>query len=261
MTGSSKARNPRPGPRQQRVLETIGVQIWVPRRAAEADLSAPAPVLAPAPVSLPTPEPGSEQSPAQVRAPAAEADVASCAWVALEAEVASCTRCALHQTRTRTVFGTGSHQARWLVIGEAPGADEDRQGEPFVGRAGQLLTEMLRAVGLSREQVFIANILKCRPPENRDPKPEEAKSCENYLLRQIDLIKPGLILAVGRIAAQNLLQVDTPIGKLRGQIHEYGPARIPVVVTYHPAYLLRSPGQKARSWDDLCLARRIVAPV
>ncbi len=256
--GSSKARNLRPGPRQQRALEAIGVQIWVPRRAAEADLSAPAPALVP----LPTPVSGSEQSPAQVRSvPAAEADSASCAWAALEAEVAACTRCALHQTRTRTVFGTGSHQARWLVIGEAPGADEDRQGEPFVGRAGQLLTEMLLAVGLSREQVFIANILKCRPPENRDPKPEEAKSCEDYLLRQIDLIQPGLILAVGRIAAQNLLQVDTPIGKLRGQTHEYGPARIPVVVTYHPAYLLRSPGQKARSWDDLCLARSIVAPV
>ena len=183
------------------------------------------------------------------------------AWTELEAEVAACTRCELHRTRTRTVFGTGSHQARWLVIGEAPGADEDLQGEPFVGRAGQLLTEMLRAVGASREQVFIANILKCRPPENRDPKPEEAKSCENYLQKQIDLIRPGLILAVGRIAAQNLLQVDTPIGKLRGQAYEYGPARTPVVVTYHPAYLLRSPGQKARSWDDLCLARSIVAPV
>ena len=256
MPGSSKARNPRPGPHQQRVLEAIGVQVWVPRRASEADVSAPALV------SLPTTEPGSMQSPVQVKnVPAAGTDSASCAWAALEAEVATCTRCALHETRTRTVFGTGSHQARWLVIGEAPGADEDLQAEPFVGRAGQLLTEMLRAVGLSREQVFIANILKCRPPENRDPKPEEAKSCENYLLRQIDLIRPGLILAVGRIAAQNLLQVDTPIGKLRGQTHEYGAARIPVVVTYHPAYLLRSPGQKARSWDDLCLARSIVAPV
>jgi DNA polymerase len=183
------------------------------------------------------------------------------AWAQLEAEVAACTRCALHETRSRTVFGTGSRHSRWLVIGEAPGADEDRQGEPFVGRAGQLLTEMLRAVGLSREQVFITNILKCRPPENRDPKPDEAKTCGSYLQRQIELIRPGLILAVGRIAAQNLLQVDTPIGKMRGKAHEYGAARIPVVVTYHPAYLLRSPGQKARSWEDLCLARSLVAPI
>jgi DNA polymerase len=167
----------------------------------------------------------------------------------------------LHRTRTQTVFGVGSLQPRWLVIGEAPGADEDRQGEPFVGRAGQLLTEMLRAVGLTREQVFIANILKCRPPENRDPKPEEAKSCEHYLQRQIALLQPRLILAVGRIAAQNLLQVETPIGKLRGEVHAWGPDRIPVVVTYHPAYLLRSPGQKARAWDDLCLARSRVPPV
>jgi DNA polymerase len=183
------------------------------------------------------------------------------AWPALRAEVAACTRCALHQTRTQTVFGTGSPQARWLVIGEAPGADEDRQGEPFVGRAGQLLTEMLRAVGVSREQVYIANVLKCRPPENRDPNPDEARSCEDYLKRQIALIQPRLILVVGRIAAQNLLQVETPIGKLRGEVHAYGPARIPVVVTYHPAYLLRSPGQKARAWDDLCLARNRVAPI
>jgi uracil-DNA glycosylase family 4 len=247
VVASSKARKPGPGLRQQRALETMGVQIWVPRlkTASEPDLM---------PVSMPTP--------VQLSSVAAdEPDSSVLAWTALKAEVAACTQCALHQTRTQTVFGSGSQQARWLVIGEAPGADEDRQGEPFVGRAGQLLTEMLRAVGLSREQVFIANILKCRPPENRDPKPEEAKSCENYLQQQIDLIRPGLILAVGRIAAQNLLQVDTPIGKLRGQAHAYGPARIPVVVTYHPAYLLRSPGQKARAWDDLCLARSIVAPV
>ena len=251
MGESGKARKSRPGPRQQRALETMGVQIWVPRLGAESVVEA---IPASIPVSIPVPVQASEVA---VEKP----ESALCAWTELEAEVAACTRCALHQTRTRTVFGTGSHQARWLVIGEAPGADEDRQGEPFVGRAGQLLTEMLRAVGLSREQVFIANILKCRPPDNRDPKPEEAKSCENYLQRQIDLLQPGLILAVGRIAAQNLLQVDTPIGKLRGQVHEYGPARIPVVVTYHPAYLLRSPGQKARAWDDLCLARSLVAPV
>lgn len=238
---SSKVRS-RPGPRQRQVLAALGVQVWVPRVASMT-------VVADA-----THTPVSDM-------PVDEQPSAVGAWDALEAEVASCTRCALHRTRTRTVFGTGAHDARWLVIGEAPGADEDRQGEPFVGRAGQLLTEMLRAAGLSREQVFIANILKCRPPENRDPNPEETKSCDDYLQRQIALIRPGLILAVGRIAAQNLLQVDTPIGKLRGQVHEYGSAKIPVVVTYHPAYLLRSPTQKARAWDDLCLARSIVAPL
>ncbi|MBM4221721.1 MAG: uracil-DNA glycosylase [Gammaproteobacteria bacterium] len=240
MAGGSEARKFQPGPRQRRVLEAMGVQVWVPRAGA---VPVPVPEVVPVPVQVPVAEP------------------AQPGWAELRAQVAACTRCELHRTRTQTVFGVGSLQPRWLVIGEAPGADEDRQGEPFVGRAGQLLTEMLRAVGLSREQVFIANILKCRPPENRDPKPEETKSCEDYLQRQIALLQPRLILAVGRIAAQNLLQVDTPIGKLRGQAHEYGSARIPVVVTYHPAYLLRSPGQKARAWDDLCLARGIVAPL
>ncbi len=159
------------------------------------------------------------------------------------------------------VFGVGDRRARLMVIGEAPGADEDRQGEPFVGRAGQLLNEMLWAAGLAREQVYIANILKCRPPENRDPKPEESASCEGYLHSQIALVQPDLLLAVGRIAAQNLLKVDTPIGRLRGQVHRYGPAGIPLVVTYHPAYLMRSPGQKRKSWEDLCLARATAPPL
>ena len=172
------------------------------------------------------------------------------------AEVRQCTACGLCGTRTQTVFGVGDHRAEWLVIGEAPGADEDRQGEPFVGRAGKLLNPMLQAVGLKREQVFIANILKCRPPDNRDPAPTEATSCLPFLERQIALIRPRLILAVGRIAAQNLLATDTPIGKLRGQAHRFGPARIPLVVTYHPAYLLRSPREKRKAWDDLRLARR-----
>ena len=181
-------------------------------------------------------------------------------WDTLEQEALACTKCVLHQTRTRVVFGVGDRRARWLVIGEAPGADEDRQGEPFVGRAGQLLNEMLRAAGLGREQVYIANILKCRPPENRDPKPEESASCEGYLQRQIALVQPGLLLAVGRIAAQNLLREDTPIGRLRGRVHRYGPAGIPLVVTYHPAYLLRSPGQQAQGMGRSCLARATVPP-
>ena len=184
------------------------------------------------------------------------AAIAQMDWDELATEIRQCTACGLCKTRTQTVFGVGDHRAEWLVIGEAPGADEDRQGEPFVGRAGKLLNPMLQAVGLKREQVFIANILKCRPPDNRDPAPGEAASCLPFLERQIALVRPRLILAVGRIAAQNLLATDTPIGKLRGQVHRFGPARIPLVVTYHPAYLLRSPREKRKAWDDLRLARR-----
>ena len=161
--------------------------------------------------------------------------------------------CGLHTTRTQTVFGVGNRQAELLVVGEAPGADEDRQGEPFVGRAGQLLNSMLRAMGMPRDTVYIANLLKCRPPGNRDPAPEEVRCCQPYLQRQIELLSPRALLAVGRIAAQNLLGTDTPIGKLRGAVHHYGAQRIPLIVTYHPAYLLRSPTEKRKSWKDLRL--------
>ncbi len=178
-------------------------------------------------------------------------------WTELEAQVAGCTRCSLHQTRTQTVFGTGNRQADWLIIGEAPGADEDRQGEPFVGRAGLLLNEMLLAVGYRREQVYIANILKCRPPNNRNPRPDEVASCHGYLERQIELIQPRLILAVGGIAAHNLLHTDAPVGRLRGKLHHYGGQQIPLVVTYHPAYLLRAPLEKRKAWADLQFARQI----
>jgi DNA polymerase len=174
----------------------------------------------------------------------------------LESAVKACTLCDLHRTRTQTVFGVGDRQAQWMVVGEAPGADEDAQGEPFVGRAGQLLNSMLKAIGLKREQVFIANVMKCRPPQNRDPTPSEAACCKPYLHRQIELVNPRLILCVGRIAAQNLLETETPIGKLRGKVHALGVQRRPVVVTYHPAYLLRSPGEKRRAWEDLVLAMR-----
>lgn len=178
-------------------------------------------------------------------------------WGTLRQRVSTCQQCELHQGRTQTVFGVGDHNADWLIIGEAPGAEEDRQGEPFVGRAGKLLNSMLFAVGLQREQVFIANILKCRPPNNRDPKPEEVAACSSYLQEQIDLIQPKIILAVGRIAAQNLLQSETPIGKMRGQRYQYADTGIPVVVTYHPAYLLRSPREKRKAWQDLQLAMRV----
>ena len=180
-------------------------------------------------------------------------------WDELRQKVAACTRCELHRTRTQTVFGVGSHNAEWMFVGEAPGAEEDRRGEPFVGRAGKLLDEMLRALGLDRGTVFIANILKCRPPNNRDPSVEEAASCREYLERQIDLVNPRIIVAVGRIAAQRLLDSDQPVGRLRGRVHELHDRQLPVVVTYHPAYLLRSPTQKRKVWDDLRLARRLLA--
>ncbi len=178
-------------------------------------------------------------------------------WKTLRSAVEVCAACGLSETRTQTVFGVGNQKADWLVIGEAPGADEDRQGEPFVGRAGQLLNAMLLAIGLPRDQVYIANILKCRPPRNRDPAPEEVASCEGYLKQQILLIQPKIILAVGRVAAQNLLKTDTPIGKMRGQNYTYGESNTPVVVTYHPAYLLRSPREKRKAWVDLQRAQSI----
>lgn len=228
-------------PRRLAMLARMGVDVWQARGAATDD-GLPVDEFA-------TPVPA---QPAVVGKdwPA----VATLDWTALAARVADCTRCELHQGRTQTVFGVGDRAARWLVIGEAPGAEEDKRGEPFVGRAGALLNAMLAAIGLPREAVFIANILKCRPPHNRDPKPAEVLACAAYLERQIALIQPTIILAVGRIAAQNLLKVDTPIGRLRGQLHHYGDRSIPVIVTYHPAYLLRSPGEKRKAWDDLRLA-------
>lgn len=176
-------------------------------------------------------------------------------WPELAERVAMCTLCDLSRTRKQTVFGVGRRDADLMVIGEAPGADEDRQGEPFVGRAGQLLNSMLRAIGLERGDVYIANILKCRPPSNRDPRSEETARCSQYLERQIELVSPRAILAVGRIAAQHLLQSDQAIGRLRGQVLSFGADKIPIVVTYHPAYLLRSPQAKAKAWHDLCLVR------
>ena len=207
-------------------------------------------------------EPVIEPDPADF-APAAPnhraATIARMDWEELTAAARQCQACGLCTTRTQVVFGVGDRQAEWLVIGEGPGADEDQQGEPFVGRAGKLLNPMLLAMGLKREQAYITNIVRCRPPENREPTPEEAAQCRPFLNRQIALIRPRIILAVGRIAAQNLLATDTPIGKLRGQVHRFGPTRIPLVVTYHPAYLLRSPREKRRAWDDLRLARRVLA--
>ena len=230
-------------------LRAMGIQQWVSRERGSAVPVPGRPVVEN--VSMP----GLPIPPVEVE----DADVSSLDWPALEARVSTCERCALHATRNRTVFGSGDRSADWLVIGEAPGEDEDRKGEPFVGRAGQLLTAMLQAIGCRRDQVYITNILKCRPPRNRDPLPAEAACCRVYLERQIELVNPKLILAVGRIAAHHLLETDTAIGKLRGKVHYYGEDRIPLVVIYHPAYLLRSPQEKRKAWEDLQLAQRVVS--
>jgi uracil-DNA glycosylase len=175
-------------------------------------------------------------------------------WTELKQAVKSCTACALHSTRKQTVFGVGDEQADWLFIGEGPGAEEDARGEPFVGQAGRLLDNMLAAIGLQRgNDVYIANIVKCRPPGNRQPEPSEAEQCEAFLLRQLQLIQPKLVIALGRTAANNLLRNDSSIGSLRGRLHSI--RGIPLIVTYHPAYLLRNLVDKAKAWEDLCLAR------
>ena len=216
--------------RQREILAEMGIDVWTRRNLAG-------------------------QVPQQSSCP--ESPVA---WAPLREAVSGCTRCDLHRTRTQTVFGVGNEAARWMIVGEAPGGEEDRRGEPFVGAAGQLLDEMLRAVGVARGDVFIANILKCRPPENRDPRPAEIAACTGHLNAQLRLVAPKLILAVGRIAAQTLLQQEVPVGRLRGRAHAYGPGGTPLVVTYHPAYLLRSPAEKRKAWDDLRLARGLVDP-
>jgi uracil-DNA glycosylase family 4 len=234
--------------RRAQYLQALGIEEWRSRRDARASTAASPPAAA---SSLPPVPPGPAAPRPMDTTPPAEAGE----WGRLAAEVSGCVRCGLHTTRTQTVFGVGDRRAEMLVVGEAPGAEEDRQGEPFVGRAGQLLNSMLRAMGTPRETVYIANLLKCRPPGNRDPAPEEVACCQPYLRRQIELLHPRVVLAVGRIAAQNLLATDRPIGKLRGVVHRYGPNDIPLVVTYHPAYLLRSPTEKRKAWTDLQLAR------
>jgi len=182
-------------------------------------------------------------------------EIMSLDWGPLKARVASCTDCPLHEKRNKTVFGVGDEDADWLFVGEGPGADEDAQGEPFVGQAGKLLDNMLAAISLKRgANVYIANLVKCRPPGNRNPEPHEALQCEPYLHRQIELIRPKLIVALGKVAAANLLASDASVASLRGRIHQY--RGIPLIVTYHPAYLLRSLADKAKAWADLCFAVR-----
>ena len=264
-------------------LEAMGIQIWVRRHVPITDESSPEPVSLttaakslinssestdyvtsassfPARLSLtndnqtsqPTVSPENSLAPkphvAQELPSTPETKID---WGTLQKQVVTCTACELAKTRTNTVFGVGNQQADLMLIGEAPGADEDAQGEPFVGRAGKLLNNMLYAIGLTREDVYIANVIKCRPPQNRNPNPQELTHCNTFLQQQITLIKPKLIVAVGRVSAQYLLATQTTIGKLRGQLFEYGIDKIPLIATYHPAYLLRRPTEKRQSWLDL----------
>jgi DNA polymerase len=255
---------------RQEYLAALGLKSWALRATAEP---APSQRVAATPIATPPIAASPAAAPAiaapAIAAPAIAAPPSAAAaareagvdWPELRARVAACTRCGLSATRTQTVFGVGNLHAEWLIVGEAPGADEDRQGEPFVGRAGQLLNSMLHAVGLAREQVYIANVLKCRPPGNRDPNPTEAAECLPYLERQIALLKPKIMLAVGRIAAQNLLHTDKTLGSLRQQVHRFGASAVPLIVTYHPGYLLRTPTDKRKTWEDLKFARDVCSRV
>ncbi len=255
--------------RQHALLEAMGLRVWTPPAPADAGLPPAVEAAEPPPVPVPAARPAaSARTPSAATAPPSEptaaqrpvrADLAALGWPELRAAVAGCQACGLSASRTQTVFGTGHEQAHWLVVGEAPGENEDLQGEPFVGAAGQLLDRMLAALQLSRaadgppeRRVYIANTLKCRPPRNRNPSPEEMAQCEPFLLRQIELLRPRIILAMGKFAVQMLLRSDEPVGRLRGRVHRY--QGVPLIVTYHPAYLLRSLPEKARAWEDLCLA-------
>lgn len=252
------------------MLLEMGIRGFAPAEPAEADVAVleaeaegderdtivvPVPVPVPAHV-IPQAAPALRVDPVPV------GDVATMAWPELRAAVAGCTACTLCERRTQTVFGVGNPTAEWMIVGEAPGEQEDLRGEPFVGKSGQLLDNMLAALHLTRaeaspqRQVFIANTLKCRPPNNRNPTPDELATCERYLVRQVELVRPKIILAMGRFAVQSLLRSAEPIGRLRGRVHTY--EGTPLVVTYHPAYLLRNPQDKARAWEDLCLAREVV---
>jgi DNA polymerase len=271
--------------RQQTMLRQMGLRVWTAPApipvaalpappAAVAGRVAPPPPKAVAPAPVPPSPQGVETAPALPATPVPQpatvaavprADVAMLDWPALRAAVAACRGCGLCESRTQTVFGVGHTEAHWMVVGEAPGEQEDRQGEPFVGAAGQLLDRMLAALQLTRseagdappsQRVYIANTLKCRPPRNRNPAPQELAQCEPYLQRQIELLQPRLILAMGPFAVQALLRSEEPIGRLRGRVHRYH--GVPLVVTYHPAYLLRNPADKSRAWEDLCLAASVV---
>ena len=262
--------------RRARLLRVLDLEVWTSRAAAsdlpvEVPMAVETPVLpvarSPRPVVAPIrpaapPLPGLLPEAPAPAAAAAPPYVAPADWAGLAEAVKTCTRCKLCKTRTNTVFGIGPQDAPLLVIGEGPGAEEDARGEPFVGAAGKLLDEMLKSVDRSRSRnVYIANVVKCRPPGNRDPESDEVAACRPFLDRQIELLKPKLILALGRIAAQRLLSSSAPLSKLRGPQHAYGPANTPVLISYHPAYLLRTPSDKLKSWVDLKQVHRFLAKV
>jgi uracil-DNA glycosylase family 4 len=268
--------------RQRAMLEEMGVKLFWPDAVAVAE---PEPVFAagpafvqeiaeavrmPAPVAAPVVQPPPRVSTVRAPAPIARAGLVAdpaarvrvpgielMEWDALRQAVAECGACNLCEGRANTVFGVGDLQADWLVVGESPDEHEDQQGEPFVGQAGKLLDNMLAAMGLGRtERVYIANVLKCRPPGNRNPEPDEVAQCEPFLRRQVELLQPKIILAMGRFAVQTLLQTSEPIGRLRGRAHSYN--GVPVIVTYHPAYLLRNLADKGKAWADLVLAQALM---
>lgn len=245
--------------RRLAVLREMGLTAWVPRHAGVALGAPPAAAADGSVVAGVEPDRIVAASPVALTPRGARlGGIEHMDWPALREAVAGCRACALCESRRNTVFGVGHEQAHWMIVGEAPGENEDRQGEPFVGQAGRLLDSMLRSIGLTREaapperQVFICNVLKCRPPGNRNPEPQEVAQCEPFLKRQVALVKPRIILAMGRFAVQSLLRTAEPIGRLRGRVHDY--EGVPLIVTYHPAYLLRNLPDKAKAWEDLCLA-------
>jgi len=247
----------------EKVTETVIASEYMPAQIIPVESLQPEPVELEAsqaeltPVELTIVE-SAETEPNLLVKQARSASIMQMDWPSLQACVSACQACNLAQTRTQTVFGVGDPNADWLIVGEAPGAEEDRKGEPFVGQAGKLLDNMLAAIQLKRgSNVYIANVLKCRPPENRDPHGEEVVQCDPFLKRQVELIKPKLIIALGKFAAQSLLASDATVTSMRGKLHDYH--GVPVIVTYHPAYLLRNLPDKAKAWEDLCLAKRTMA--
>jgi uracil-DNA glycosylase family 4 len=262
--------------RQRAMLRAMGLAVWSPQAPeaipGESETEVVSAEVPPATASVSVvPVQPAMRAPIHVAQAVAQAagivdpgGVGAMDWPALRAAVAACRACALCESRTQTVFGVGHPEADLMVVGEAPGEQEDLKGEPFVGPAGQLLDAMLRAIGLSRQdgpperQVYIANTLKCRPPRNRNPEPAELAKCEPFLRRQLVLVQPKVILAMGRFAVQQLLRSDEAIGRLRGRVHTY--EGVPLVVTYHPAYLLRQPADKSKAWEDLCLAANLLQP-
>jgi len=236
---------------RQQYLQAMGIQMWEMKFSPE-EVKAETDIETNDGEML-VPTDAEKLKPAEISDNHSELD-----WGSLRSRVESCEDCQLHESRIYPVFGAGNQTAKLMFIGEAPGADEDRQGEPFVGQAGHLLDEMLLAIGFKREQVYITNMLKCRPPGNRDPESAELSCCESFLLRQIALLQPELIVALGRVAAQNLLKCDSKLGDLRGQLQSVPGISPPILVTYHPAYLIRKPLQKRKAWDDLKTALAVV---